>query len=163
MVDGMDGLMGKLDALGILESAVHEAVVHQTDKVRDEAQKLCKVYRGNIPGVISGALKDSIRIKVEATADKTVGTVYTNNGYAHYVEFGTGPVGQEKHEGISPHVPVAYGQDPWVWPDKEGGFHYTRGQPAKPFMYPALKSTEDLVVEGIKTDLQAAIRKACGK
>lgn len=78
------------------------------------------------------------------------------------MEFGTGPVGQAEHVGISPDVPVAYTQESWVWADEDGGFHTTEGQPAQPFMYPALKSMEKHVVRAIGDDLQAEIRKVGG-
>ena len=91
-----------------------------------------------------------------------MGCVYTNKAYAPYVEFGTGPVGEANHAGISPNVPVAYRQDGWVWQDEEGGFHSTEGQPAQPFMYPALKSMEKHVIKAIGNDLQAAMREVGG-
>ena len=91
-----------------------------------------------------------------------MGCVYTNKEYAAYVEFGTGPVGQANHAGISPAIPVAYRQDGWVWRDEDGGFHATQGQQAQPFMYPALKSMEGRVVSGIAADLQAEIKKVGG-
>ena len=45
-------------------------------------------------------------------------TCYTDLKYAPYVEFGTGPVGQERHPGIAPGIPVAYSQKGWMIPGK---------------------------------------------
>jgi len=164
-VNNVESLMRKFNQLGSMEPVVYKAVKKQAEVVRAVAVKLCPVYQPKgepIPGVSSGELRGSIHTKVEQDAKSTIGSVYTNKNYAAYVEFGTGPVGQANHLGISPQVPVAYTQEGWVWPDKEGGFHYTEGQPAQPFMYPALKSMEKRVVNGIAADLQAGIRKVGG-
>lgn len=164
-VNGVESLMRKFNELGTMEPVVKSAVRKQAEVVRGVAVKLCPVYspRGEpIPGTSPGELRGSIHTKVEQDAEKTVGCVYTNKEYAAYVEFGTGPVGQANHAGISPAIPVAYQQDGWVWRDEDGGFHATQGQQAQPFMYPALKSMEGRVVSGIAADLQAEIKKVGG-
>lgn len=164
-VEGVNKLMRQFNQLGSMDPIVYKAVKKQAEVVRGVAVKLCPVYspKGDpIPGVSSGELRGSIFTEVHQDADATIGSVYTNKEYAPYVEFGTGPVGQANHAGISPAVPVAYVQEGWVWPDVEGGFHYTEGQPAQPFMYPALKTMEDHVVKALAADLQAGIKKAGG-
>lgn len=161
-VDGVRSLMRKFNELGSMEPVVYKSVRKQTEAVRIVAVKLCPVYAGPWRFVSRGALKGSIYGKVDQDADATIGCVYTNAPYAPFVEFGTGPVGQSSHAGISPNVPVAYTQEPWVWVDDEGGFHTTEGQPAQPFMYPALKSMEKYVVNAIKSDLQAEIKRVGG-
>ena len=164
-VNGVQSLMRKFNQLGSMEPIVYKSVKRQAEVVRGVAVKLCPVYypKGDpIPGVSSGELRNSIFTKVEQDADATIGCVYTNKEYAPYVEFGTGPVGEANHAGISPNVPVAYRQDGWVWQDEEGGFHSTEGQPAQPFMYPALKSMEKHVIKAIGNDLQAAMREVGG-
>ena len=158
----MHSLMRKFNELGSMEPVVYKSVRKQTEAVRIVAVKLCPVYAGPWRFVSKGALKGSIYGKVEQDADATIGCVYTNAPYAPFVEFGTGPVGQSSHAGISPNVPVAYTQEPWVWMDDEGGFHTTEGQPAQPFMYPALKSMEKHVIKAIGNDLQAAMREVGG-
>ena len=159
---GVQSLMRKLDRLGSMDPVMYKSVKRQTEAVRGVAVKLCPVYAGPWKFVTRAELRRSIYSKVEQDADKVTGCVYTNADFAAYVEFGTGPVGQSNHTGISPNVPVAYTQEPWVWMDDEGGFHTTEGQPAQPFMYPALKSMEKYVVNAIKSDLQAEIKKVGG-
>ncbi len=161
-VNGVQNLMRKLNELGSVESAMYKSVKKQTEVVRGAAVKLCPVYAGPWKFVARGELKRSIYTKVEQNADATIGCVYTNAAYAPFVEFGTGPIGQSNHVGISPNVPVSYTQEAWVWMDDEGNFHTTKGQPAQPFMYPALKSMEKHVVNAIKSDLRAEIKKAGG-
>lgn len=153
-VNGVQSLMRKFNELGSMEPIVTKAVKKQAEIVRAVAVRLCPVDTGELRG--------SIYSKVEQDAGSTIGTVYTNKQYAAYVEFGTGPVGQANHAGISPEMAVSYTQEGWVWPDTEGGFHYTEGQPAQPFMYPALKSMEKRVVAGLAADLQADIQKVGG-
>lgn len=109
----------------------------------------------------TGELRDSIYTQEENKQDTTTWECYTNKEYNFYVEFGTGPKGQANHEGISPDVDVAYTQNPW-WihesqideavaekyhfpksETKDGVFYLCFGQPARPYMYPALKNNED--------------------
>lgn len=171
-VNGVQSLMRKFNELGSMDPIVAKAVKKQAERVRGVAVKLCPANHGELRG--------SIHTKVEQDAGATIGCVYTNAEYAIYVEFGTGPAGQADHNGISPNIPVTYRQDPWWfpgdkvdpsdaekyhWPQSSNGektFYYTDGQPAQPFMYPALKSMEKYVVSGLAADLQAGIKKVGG-
>lgn len=161
-IRGKQSLMRKFSQLGTMEPVVYKAVKKQAEVVRGVAVKLCPVYGGPWNFVPRGELRGSIYSKVEQNADVTTGTVYTDARHGIFVEFGTGPAGQAEHAGSAPDVPVAYTQEQWVWVDEEGGFHTTEGQPAQPFMYPALKSMEKHVVRAIGVDLQAEIRKVGG-
>lgn len=171
-VNGVQSLMRKFNELGSMDPIVAKAVKKQAERVRGVAVKLCPTNHGELRG--------SIHTKVEQDAGATIGCVYTNAEYAIYVEFGTGPAGQADHNGISPNIPVTYRQNPWWfpgdkvdpsdaekyhWPQSSNGektFYYTDGQPAQPFMYPALKSMEKYVVSGLAADLQAGIKKVGG-
>lgn len=171
-VNGVQSLMRKFNELGSMEPIVKKAVKKQAEVVRGVAVKLCPSNHGELRG--------SIYTKVEQDAEATIGSVYTTKSYAPYVEFGTGPAGQANHAGISPNVNVVYRQDSWWfqgdkvdpsdaekyhWPQSDNGeqtFYFTNGQPAQPFMYPALKSMEKRVVAGIAADLQAGIQKVGG-
>lgn len=153
-VNGVQSLMRKFNELGSMDPIVAKAVKKQAERVRAVALRQCPVD--------TGALKGSIYSKVEQDGESTIGTVYTNMKYAAYVEFGTGPVGQANHADISPEVEVSYTQKPWVYQDDKKKFHYTKGQPAQPFMYPALKTMEKHVVAGLAADLQAGIKKVGG-
>lgn len=168
-VDGIQRLMKKFNELGSMDPIVAQTVKKQAEKVRGLAVKLCPVNHGELRG--------SIHTKIEQNADATIGCVYTNSEYAMYVEFGTGPAGEKNHTGISPNVQVVYQQEGWWfsgdevddsdaekyhWLQRSNGektFYYTDGQPAQPFMYPALKTIEKYVVSALATDLQAGIRK----
>lgn len=128
-----------------------------------------------------GELGRSIRKRVEKTADGAKGELYTNKVYAAYVEFGTGPVGESNHEGISPEARPVYSQHGWgipveeidpkvaktySWPTityKGKDYYMTMGQAARPFMYPALKNTEDEVVKKMASYLARRIKEEASK
>ncbi|MDD3796826.1 MAG: HK97 gp10 family phage protein [Lachnospiraceae bacterium] len=129
--------------------------------------------------VQNGELRNSIFTDVREQDGKVIGTCYTNKRYANYVEFGTGPRGQANHEGISPNVAVAYEQSPW-WIHEgsgqnevdrdtaerygwfhidtpQGRFYQCTGSEAHPFMYPALKNNEEIIVKEMSRYTQEAI------
>lgn len=172
-IQGLDKLMKKYGQLAeeVAGQAMERAVGASTKLVQAEAKLLCPV--------IDGELKRSLSVKVETQENRTVGTVYTDKKHAAYVEFGTGPRGQADHAGISPEVTPAYTQKPWWihesqigWETAEmyhmfcldtadGLFYQTSGQPAQPFLYPALKNNEDRVTGNIANYLAREIRKVC--
>lgn len=169
-VKGAEKLMRQLNNLGNINPVVEKAVRKETLRVQRNAVLLCPVNHGE--------LRQTIKTKVEATEGMVIGTVYTNNKHAAYVELGTGPIGEANHEGISPEVNPVYSQSGWWFPgDKvtpqdaekyhwpsmttEDGktLYFTHGQPAQPFIYPALKGIEDIVCMNLKATLVAGIEK----
>lgn len=148
---GCESLMKKLNQIGNINPIIDRTMGKQVQLVRGVAVKLCPADKGE--------LRRSILGKTEVQSDKVIGTVYTNKEYAPYVEFGTGPTGESNHAGISPEVNVSYSQEGWGYQDNDGEWHYTNGQAAQPFLYPALKSMERVVSKNIGTDLQASIKE----
>lgn len=161
-VDGMKDLERKLTSLSKVDLRKETAKAIQ--RVRDAAVLGCPVD--------TGGLRQSIYADVYENGDSVIGECYTNKEYGIYVEFGTGPVGQENHAGISPDANPVYKQSGWMIPGnamseeraEEYGLgiargedgkvigYYTNGQPAQPFMYPALKNNQDTVLKDLKTD-----------
>lgn len=82
-------------------------------------------YSKRLAPVDTGNLRNSIIHQV----DDGESAVYigTNTEYAPYVELGTGKYA----EGGRP--------TPWVYRDDEGNYHWTAGNPAQPFLAPAVK------------------------
>lgn len=170
---GLDKLIRKYGELAeqAAGKAMERALGASTKLVQAEAKLLCPFH--------DGELRRGIRTKVERQEDKTIGIVYDNVSYGPYVEFGTGPRGEENHAGISPAVDPAYSQSPWWIHESQidaevaetygwfyldtpqGRFYQCSGQPAKPFMYPALKDNEDRVTRNISNYLAREIRKMC--
>ena len=124
----------------------------------------------------SGILRNSIMLDVSPTEQGMEAMVYTNLQYAPYVEFGTGPRGAADHQGISPEVSVAYTMEPWWihesqidpavaeryhWfyiDTEEGRFYKCEGQPAQPYMYPALHDNIQTVLKILSNGIKEATR-----
>lgn len=130
----------------------------------------------------TGALARSVRIKNEVKEDSVSSTVYTNSKYAPYYEFGTGPNGEANHQGISPKVTPHYKQTGWMIPadamsvDKAEAYgfkvaykdgevigYYTKGQMARPFMYPALHDQEDAIKKNTERLFKKKLKEICNK
>ena len=124
----------------------------------------------------SGYLRNSIFLDVSNTDNGMEANVFTNLQYAPYVELGTGPRGAANHDGISPNVTPAYTMDPWwihesqideavaerygwFYIDTEAGrFYRCEGQPAQPFMYPALHDNTKTILDILKRGIKEAIK-----
>lgn len=125
----------------------------------------------------TGELQQDIAADVEGDSIRAIGTCWTNKAYAPYVEFGTGPKGQADYAGISPDVTPVYTQSPWWIHESqvdrrvaekyrwfyidtpEGRFYQCTGQPAHPFMYPALHDNEDKILSNMTASFRAEIGK----
>ena len=92
IVKGARQLANKLNRLGSATAVVEQAVGKEIQRVRNTAVLLCPVNHGE--------LRRSIKTMVEPYDAGIRGVCYTNKRHAAYVEFGTGPQGQESHEGI---------------------------------------------------------------
>ena len=174
MIQGQKELERKFAALEqVCDQQMERLVGQQTKRIQAEAKLLCSVQ--------DGELRNSIKSMTESMDDRVMGTIYTNKSYAMHVEMGTGPKGAANHAGISPVANPSYTMSPW-WIhesqiDKEvaeknhwffieteqGRFYQCTGQPAQPFLYPALKNNEERAVRNISDYLEREIRKVCGK
>lgn len=99
----------------------HDAVLRALERCGEQAEG----YAKDLAPVDTGNLRNSISHRV----DDGEAAVYigTNVSYAPYVELATGIYA----EGGRP--------TPWVYRDTEGNFHWTAGNPAQPFLAPAVK------------------------
>ena len=113
----------------------------------------------------TGELRQSIFAETTEEENTVTGICWTDKAYAPYIEFGTGPKGQEKHAGISPEVTPVYTQQSWWihesqidrrvaekyrWPymdTPDGRFYRCSGNPAYPFLYPAMKDNEKQILK----------------
>lgn len=132
--------------------------------VQESAQDNCPSF--------DGELRSKIMTDVEEDGDTVRGICWPAVEHGMYVELGTGPKGQEHHEGISPDATVAYIQSPW-WIhesqiDREvaehyhffhidtpqGRFYQCTGQAAQPYLYPALKDNEDNIIKIVGEEIK---------
>mgnify|MGYP003082177501 FL=1 len=162
---GADRLIAKCRKLYGVKAAdiTRQAVLHASKTIVQADAKLRAPAN-------EGELRNSIKTRVKMDGDKVIGEVYTNLNYAPYVELGTGPKGQASHAGISPDVNVSYRSTPWfvhedqidVGPyhfQKMGEFYKIYGQPAQPYLYPALKENHDRISNNISKYVSRKIRE----
>nr|DAO57574.1 MAG TPA: putative tail component [Caudoviricetes sp.] len=138
--------------------------------VRNASKRVIQADAKKLAPVNNGELRNSIKTRVKVENGKATGEVFTNLHYAPYVEFGTGPKGQASHSGISPEVSVSYRSSPWyvhedqidVGPyhfQKIGEFYKMYGQPAQPYLYPALRDNQERVSKNISNYVRRKIRE----
>ena len=98
----------------------HDAVLRALERCGEQAEG----YAKDLAPVDTGNLRNSI----SHTVDEDEPAVYigSNTSYAPYVELGTG----KYTEGGRP--------TPWVYQDDNGNWHWTAGNPAQPFLKPAI-------------------------
>lgn len=167
-IEGLDALIAKLDSLGgNVDKVCRKAMVISTQKVLATATESCPKKLGQ--------LRASLCLMVNPEDGEIKGMVGTNLEYAPYVEFGTGYVGdehphpQDAELGITRSHPVREYKDKngnvrqvkgWVYKDKiKGKFYFTRGQPARPFLYPALQKNRENITEIFQNALHEEIKK----
>jgi hypothetical protein len=144
-VSGIDSLLEHLDGLTDgLKTAVVAGMKDGLEDIKKDAVMNCPY----------GELSGSIQTEVIENGKGVSGRVYSTLNHAVYVEMGTGPKGEANHSGVAP-VPVTYSPKGWVYHD-ETGFHGTRGQPARPFLYPAYRNG----VKGLLEKIRLSVRKA---
>lgn len=83
-------------------------------------------YAKDLTPVDTGNLRNSITHQVSENGREVY--IGTNMEYAPYVELGTGVYAEGG--GGRP--------TPWVYQDAKGNWHWTRGNPAQPFLKPAV-------------------------
>ena len=98
----------------------HDAVLRALERCGEQAEG----YAKDLAPVDTGNLRNSI----SHTVDEDEPAVYigSNTSYAPYVELATGIYA----EGGRP--------TPWVYQDDNGNWHWTAGNPAQPFLKPAV-------------------------
>ena len=163
---GADSLIAKCRKLAskqVGEDIVRRAVLNACKNVVQADAKLRAPAN-------EGELRNNIKVRVKLEGDRAIGEVFTNSDHGAYVELGTGPKGQASHSGISPDVNVSYRSTPWfvhedqinVGPyhfQKMGEFYKMYGQPAQPYLYPALKDNQERVSNNISKYVRRKIKE----
>lgn len=150
-IEGLDRLYRKIERLHNID--IKPIIEDATIRVRDEAKM-------RVP-VNTAELQNSIDYNVDISAKGFTGKVFTNKEHGLYVELGTGPKGEANHSGISPEVKPIYSPSGWVYYDTDKQkFIFTNGQPARPFMYPALHDNREKISKFIQEKVQRKIEEA---
>ena len=116
----------------------HDAVLRALERCGMEAEG----YAKDLAPVDTGRLRNGISHAV--SEDEMAAYVGTNVSYAPYVELATGIYA----DGGRP--------TPWVYQDDAGNWHWTRGNPAQPFLAPAVKNHAQTYSNIIKDELENA-------
>lgn len=130
-VDGLDGLIERLDSL--LDAESLKGAMSTACAVVERSAKQ------NAPKG-TGELRRSITSEVRQDGNDVQGIVFTPLFYAPYVEFGTGLFAEN---GGRKDVP-------WHYKDDEGEWHSTSGQHPQPFMRPALNENREVIKRILK-------------
>jgi HK97 gp10 family phage protein len=170
-INGLRSLLAKLDKLGGNSS---DALAQGVGEAAKRVQGAAKM---NAP-VDTGQLRNSLQTDVQRNRDGARGRIYTNVEYAPYVEFGTGPKGRDSDKSALPadiRAKLNYRNDGWWVHESQvdakvfermgnkadterGRFAYSLGQPAQPFLYPALAANKDKAVSDVERVLRQYIR-----
>lgn len=151
---GIEDVLERLQALDgeqILRVA-RAPMYRELEAIRQEATSNCPRD--------TGELRQSIKTRTKIRDGELRGEVYTNKEYAIYVEMGTGPRGEASHEGVSPELAAQVTYNPTGWyTTRKGVMRHTRGMPARPFLYPAVKAHEEGAKARIARTIIRAIRE----
>lgn len=153
-VRGLDDVLDALDKLSNNElmDAARPGLGKGLEDIRADAQ-------ANAP-VDTGELREKIKTRVTVQSGNLIGEVVAYAPHSIYVEMGTGPKGESSHAGVNPEwmEGLTYRPDGWTYPTKDGSFRFTRGMPARPFLYPAYKAGEgrcrDLIAAAIRRHVE---------
>lgn len=176
-VRGLDRLKGKLGIVSTaVEEGAEESVSEMIKEVSDRASSNLQSSIKHASGEIAGSVKEDLETNSKG---KVKGRVWSDKESYTYREFGTGPVGEKSDKSeISPLITPVYKQKAWFFPvsaskndltalygipkiEIQGVEYYrTSGQPARPWLYPALKYVEENMAEDIlKWNINDAIKK----
>lgn len=115
----------------------HDAVLRALERCGEQAEG----YAKDLAPVDTGNLRNSITHQVD-DGDNAV-YIGSNTSYAPYVELGTGKYAEGG--GGRP--------TPWVYQDDNGNWHWTAGNPAQPFLAPAVKNHQSTYRKIIKDEM----------
>ena len=167
-------IIGEAELVNHLDKLANIDITSGVKKAISFVQESAKM---NAPVGISGELRESIFTRTEKRGEQVTGICGTVNDHAAYVEFGTGPRGQAEHSGISPDVAVAYSQSPWWvhesqltpgtaemyhWSyidTEQGRFYQVNGQPAQPYLYPALHDNQEAISQIVSDEVRKELRR----
>lgn len=170
-IQGIDSLLDKIKSIA---NGIEDASMQAIEKVGMAHQGAAKMLSA------SSEVRNSISVSTETTEEGSVSQVYTNLDLGVYQEFGTGPIGEQSGGNGSPHK-VTYSKGPWkheitkgpragthyfsdywIYANEDGEFFATKGQPAKPYLYPSAMDIKKQAGEITRKALEAFLQKNGG-
>lgn len=143
-----------------VQNAIKELRQYQSDlnrkceilaqRLAEEGVTIAKVKIMQFPAVYTGELLNSIQSEPGAMiSNGSQWIIYTGCEWAPFVEFGTGIIGSG-----NPHPDPGlanwkydvneHGEAGWHY-YKDGGWHWTKGMPSRPFMYETGRDLREIV------------------
>lgn len=120
--------------------AVLAAMQQAVERGLEKCGLVAEGYAKKLAPVDTGNLRNSVSHKVDP--EEPAVYIGTNSSYAAYQEFGTG-------------IYTEGGRDtPWVYQDEKGNWHWTRGNPAKPYLKPAVANHARQYLQIIEQELK---------
>ena len=175
-VRGLDKLKGKLGKVtDSTKEGVKNAIYEMTQEVSGRASSNLASSVKHSSGELVGSIKDEVETNSKGDY---AGRVWTDKATGMYREFGTGPVGESSQKDLPPGITPIYTQKAWFFPvsavlndltelygipkiEIQGvEFYKTSGQPARPWLYPALKYVEEnMAKEIVEWNVSEAIKR----
>lgn len=168
-IEGLEETLRGIAALDeVVDAGMVAGIVKTTAQMEGTAKELCAVD--------TGGLRESIHSAVKQDGNGAVGIIGTNYENAPYLEFGTGPKGRDTPVSGKYPGPIDYREDGWWMHESQidaataekyhffklttpdGVFYFTNGQPAQPFLYPALMAHKDEAPANIAAEIAKRIK-----
>lgn len=176
-IKGLESLRQKFNQLPkLLTDASYQATWEIAEEVLGNSQsRLASSIK-----FTSSDLLTSVKQKTEITSNgQVIGRVWSAKETATFREFGTGPVGYASPKDLAPNFTkiITYRTLPWLIPADEVGFDLTdvygipqtkidgktffrtRGQPARPWLYPAFREVTVRTEEVFQRHIQAGVKR----
>lgn len=137
-VEGLEGLLNKLNTLGVnTDKIVNKALYQGAQKIQGDAKRLIEAKGAFDTGRLHGS------ISVEAIPNGYA--IGTDVEYADCIEYGTG----SKGDPTVPHTTRKY----WRYKDKNGNWYTSHGMKARPYLRPALNINKKYVSKLVRSRL----------
>lgn len=174
-IRGMDRLRRKLKATPkVLDDAMWDATFEITELIKQATQLRIASSVKYSSGELLGSFKNEVVINAQG---KIVGRIWSDKPTMAYREFGAGPVGQESKKDLPEGITPVYTTSAWFIPAEKTGvdleavygipritiqgkdFFLTRGQPARPALYPSLKEIVEQAPDIYKEHVQKRLKE----
>lgn len=151
----------QIENLGAYASAIEQStnrLLNQLERqMLQDAEDMAGRQRSKCPED-TGLLRESIAAFCERNGDSVTAGSHTNMQYAAYVEFGTGPVGDEKGTPLDSELGIVRKHEPWTAYIPGYGFRRLKGRLPALFMYYGMQEMQPVIAEHYGTAIQEAIK-----
>ena len=139
----------------LLQRQLAETMNDLIQKLAEEGAQVARIQVASMDAVDTGELEHSIYGYYDP--ETRIGYVIAGAPHAFYVEYGTGPIGEENPHPAPETANWQYDIGPtihelpnhpewgrgWWYPGDDGKRHWTQGQPSRPFMLNTLQWLEE--------------------